>query len=478
MYCTAGALLAQGQMIYRDFSYPSQLPYHPLLLATLYRLFDTTHYLFVGRLVSVLSDIMVVVAIVGIYCSVFGAYRLQGLLFGGAAATLTLFNPLVDYALGYAWNHDVVILCVILSLWLLITTDFQARSRFWRTAVIGMLLTFAMFMRVTTALIALLFLAALLWMAGGTMRNRITTALPFVLGALMAMIWPIWVIAQAPQAFRLNLIRIPTLYGQWLHEVKMTFDKLSLTLASLATVGYLILLVLIGYLFATMLRRPSSIDTQEKRKAIFAALLPLGFFVIAYIPPTIWQQYLAVPVPFIVVGLAYPLASLRRGAERPDGKGRYRLASWLVGIGTVVAVLAYPVVLYRSLIILVPENWTPIQLHKTAQEIAAKVAEPRLVLTLGPLYAIEGGCDIYPELSCGSIVYRIADQMSLEERQITHTVGPKTLSEMLVARPPAAVIVGVEPPYFSTLEDPLRRSVPPEWGRRTYESGLQVFIRP
>ncbi len=50
MYCTAGVLLAKGQMIYGDFSYPSQLPYHPLLLSILYRFLGTTHYLLVGRL--------------------------------------------------------------------------------------------------------------------------------------------------------------------------------------------------------------------------------------------------------------------------------------------------------------------------------------------------------------------------------------------------------------------------------------------
>ncbi|HXK37277.1 MAG TPA: hypothetical protein VJ553_06875, partial [Candidatus Paceibacterota bacterium] len=66
MYCTAGALLAQGRMIYRDFAYPSQLPYHPLLLATLYRVLGTTHYLLVGRLVSALSDILVLIVIVAI----------------------------------------------------------------------------------------------------------------------------------------------------------------------------------------------------------------------------------------------------------------------------------------------------------------------------------------------------------------------------------------------------------------------------
>ncbi|NQV35577.1 MAG: hypothetical protein HQ515_22980 [Phycisphaeraceae bacterium] len=31
MYCTAGVLLSQGLAIYSDFSYVSQLPYHPVV---------------------------------------------------------------------------------------------------------------------------------------------------------------------------------------------------------------------------------------------------------------------------------------------------------------------------------------------------------------------------------------------------------------------------------------------------------------
>ncbi len=478
MYCTAGVLLAKGQMIYRDFCYPSQLPYHPLLLSILYRFLGTTHYLLVGRLLSVLCDILTVLGIVAIYRSLFRTRRLQGLLFGAAAATLFLFNPLVDYALGYAWNHDIVILCVVLSLWLFVTTDFQARQHFWRIALMGALLTIATFMRATTVLVELLFLAAVLWMAGGSLKNRIVTALPFPAAALVAMIWPIWIVAQAPNAFRLNLIRIPTLYGQWLHEIGRTLDKFTLTFVSLGTAGYLVLLVLIGYLLWATLRHPSNLDAQEKRKAMFAALLPLVFFVIAYVPPTMWQQYLAIPVPFIVIALAYPLVGLLRGAEKQEGRGRYKLAAWLVGIGVIAAVLASPIILYRGLAVLVPESWAPIRLHRTSHEIAARIPEPRLVLTLGPLYALEGGCDIYPEFAAGSIVYRIADRLSPEQRQITHTVGPKTLNELIAARPPAAVIAGIEPSYFSFLEDPLRQSVPPNWHRETYADRLQVYIRP
>ncbi len=114
----------------------------------------------------------------------------------------------------------------------------------------------------------------------------------------------------------------------------------------------------------------------------------------------------------------------------------------------------------------------------SSSRIAAQARPPRLALTLGPLYALEGGCDIYPQLAAGSIVYRVADRMSAETRRLTHTVGPATLEELAAARPPSVVIVGVEPSYFASLEDPLRRLVPSDWTRQTYDDALQVYLPP
>ena len=106
-----------------------------------------------------------------------------------------------------------------------------------------------------------------------------------------------------------------------------------------------------------------------------------------------------------------------------------------------------------------------------------QVKEPRRVLTLGPLYALEAGCEIYPELASGSIVYRIADRMTPEERRIACAVGPQTIDDMVHGRPADAVIVGVERDKFSGLEDPLRRSVPLDWHSKSIEP-LQAYWRP
>ena len=489
MYCTGGALLAQGRMIYRDFSYAAQLPYHPLLCAALFRMFNTTHYLLVGRILSAFCDILVVVCIVGIFRNIFKSFAISGMLLGLAAAVLYVFNPLVDYANGYAWNHDVVTLCVVLSFWLFVSTDFRQKSPAegghdqnpaslgWRIAAIGALLTFATFMRITTALVELLFFVMLLSQPAESIKQRLKIALPFLVATAIVLIWPVWVIAQAPRAFYLNLVKIPTLYGEWLHEIGMVYNKFELTLACLALPGYFALVVLAIYFCLAIVCLRRRLNISDARALFLAGLLPLAFFIIALIPPTMWRQYLATPVPFIVISFALPLLYLRKLAGKTSVSKHFKIAAALVIVCVLVAVAYYPVVLYRTPIVLVPERWVPIEIHKISEDIAERTKEPKLILTLAPLLALEGGSNIYTELSCGSIIYRAADSMSPSERSATHTIGPKTLGELLEKSPPSAVILGVECGRLAFLEDPLQAVVKPEGERKTYENGLVVYFR-
>jgi hypothetical protein len=208
MYCTAGVLMAQGKAIYRDFSYPSQMPCHPLLYAGLFKAFNTRHYLLVGRATSVVCDILAVMLIVAIYRKVLGPFQTSGILLGLAGAVLYVFNPLVDYANGYAWNHDVVILCVILSFWLFVHTDSADRPEFWSAAAIGALLTLATCMRITTVLVQVLFFLFLLARPAASAKQRLKTVLPFLMATVLMLLWPAWVILGAWKPFLLNLVRI------------------------------------------------------------------------------------------------------------------------------------------------------------------------------------------------------------------------------------------------------------------------------
>jgi hypothetical protein len=477
VYCTGGALLARGQLIYRDFPYISHPPYHALFLSLLYRALPGTHYLLVGRLFSVFCGLLVLLALVGIYRCVFGSYRREGLLFGLAAAALYLFNPLVEYASGYAWNHELVILCVLLSLWLFVTTDFGHRSRLWRAALMGALLTVATGTRITTAPVQLLFLVFVLMAAPGRIKERIPLLLAFAGGTLVFLIWPLLVFLRAPHAMWLDVVQIPVLCARWLQERSLVFSKAQLTFTCLTTPGYAILLLLGSILGVGTARRWSSLEAADRRNAALAVLLAALFFAVAYIPPAMWQQYLAVPVPFLVVAPAFPLAFLRRHADKPEGAKRFRTASAVVVVCTAVAFLSNPAVLSRSLAVLAPEFWVPVRLHRTARSMAATIPAPKRVLTLGPLFALEGGCEIYPQLA-SSFSYRVADTLTPAQRAATQTVGPDTLPALLRENPPSAIVVGVEPSYMAYLEDPLRRSIPSNWRRQTYDGSLQVYVRP
>jgi hypothetical protein len=200
------------------------------------------------------------------------------------------------------------------------------------------------------------------------------------------------------------------------------------------------------------------------------------FIIIAYIPPTMWRQYFAVPVPFILTGLVFPLAYLRNQSLGTKARKYYTVGKVSIIICVLVNIVTYPIVIYRTPLVLLPDVWAPVELHKLSKDIAGKTPEPKLALTLAPLYAIEGSCEIYTELSCGAIIYRIADSLTPEERRITHTVGPETLPELVERKPPSAVIVGVEmEPLEKTIFD---AAVKLNWRIKEYENGLTVYFRP
>ena len=125
-----------------------------------------------------------------------------------------------------------------------------------------------------------------------------------------------------------------------------------------------------------------------------------------------------------------------------------------------------------------PDAWVPMQVHRTATDIAGNTKEPKLILTLAPLFALEGGCDIYPELSAGAFTYRIGNLMSEADRQATRTAGPEQLKALAELSPPSAIIVGAEPPYFSSLEEPLESLAGDNWNKKDYDNGLRVYYRP
>lgn len=478
VYCTAGVLLAQGKTIYRDFSYPSQMPYHPLLYAALFRILNTTHFLLVARIFSCLCDVLVVVCIVGIYRRIFSSFPVSAMLLGASAAVLYVFNPFVDYANGFAWNNDVVILCVVLSFWLFISVDFNKKSKYWRIAVIAALLTLATCMRATLALVQLLFFVFLLARPADSIKQKFKTILPFLISAAVVAIWPLWTIALAPRAFFLNLFRVSILNDEWVRQAGMFHSKLYMIFLFLMTPGCFALILIAIFLCLVVTRKRSELAISNAPNLLLAVLLTCVFFIIALAMPITWEQHLAAPVPFIVISFAFPLLYLRKLDSDAGPNKHFKSACVLVITCAVAAIATYPLALYRVSKIFDPQSWTPLQLHRISEDIAGKIKSPKLILTLAPLYALEGRCDIYTELSSGPFVYRVADSMTASDLETVKAVGPKTLKTLLEESPPSAVILDVE---LGFLEDPLFRMTvqtdSKNWEGKNYKDGPTVYFR-
>jgi len=473
MYCTAGVLLAQGHLPYLDFSYAAQLPYHPLLCAAVFRATGTTHYLLHARIVSVACNVLVMVLIVGIYVRVIGGGPL-GAWLGIGGAGLYAFNPLVEYANGYAWNHDVVVMLVLASLWLFPAGHTGRGATSWRVAGLGILLMLASGMRATTILVLPVFAAALHVRAKRSgMRTR-SWILPFGAGVAAGAAWPAWVAAQSPQALWINLVTLPRLYGRWLQGIGMTHNKAALTAQCLTTPGTLVLLALVVGLVTWAWRSRGTRQDELRVQFVMTVALIIVFSLVALIPPTMWHQYWAVPVPFLVASLAFPLGCLARSKD----PRRLQWGSGLVALAVLATLASNPGAPLHVAAAADRTTWEPLRMHRLAREIAASVPAPRRVLTLTPLLALEGGCPIYRELSCGSILYRVADQLTPAEREQTHTVGPVSLSDCVQARPASAILVGVEDPRFAFLEAPLKDLAKPGWPRFEYTGGLTLYCRP
>ncbi|KPJ66108.1 MAG: hypothetical protein AMJ43_09065 [Coxiella sp. DG_40] len=477
MYCTAGALLAQGKMIYRDFSYVAQMPYHPLLCAALFKALNTTYFLLVGRILSVFCDILVLVCIVGIYRYIFASFPFSGVLLGLAAALLYVFNPLVDYANGFAWNHDVIILCVLLSFWLFVAIDFNQKSKYLKIVIIAGLLTLATCMRVTTALVQLLFFIILLSQPAKSVKERFKIILPFLIATAVVLLWPIWTMILAPHAFFLNLFWIPKLNSQWLHQIGMVHNKLDLILTSLTMPGYFVIILIAVYLCFAIVVQRRRLTIPESGKLLLALFLPVIFFIIALIPPTMWRQYLAMPVPFLLTGAALPLLYLRKLTDKTYLNSYFKTAYVLITACVFVSVVSYPFVLYRVPKLFEPKSWVPVRLHRVSEDIAKKTKDPKLILTLAPLYALEGNCDIYMQLSAGPFVYRVADRLSPWNLEITNTVGPRTLGKLIEKSPPSAVILGVEQRFLEASLFQTAKLNPDQWQAEVYSNGAILYFR-
>jgi hypothetical protein len=128
----------------------------------------------------------------------------------------------------------------------------------------------------------------------------------------------------------------------------------------------------------------------------------------------------------------------------------------------------------------VPDQWTSTLVRRDALRIRNQIRlEDRNlpVATLRPVYPIEAGLGIYPELAGGLFVYRVADWLTPEQREHYHTTSPHVVERLLNERPPGAILVGFYPDYPGLPETPLIEYAESHEYRKVRIDNLDLYLR-
>ena len=241
--------------------------------------------------------------------------------------------------------------------------------------------------------------------------------------------------------------------------------------------------IVVGILYGVaMLASSSSLREARQRLGGYPVLLAaslsvLGVLISFAVAPAFPQYYMP-PIPFAILLVVALLAAL-------DGRERLQAQPGIVALALGTLLLGAPQLMQDLPKIASPAAWTGLKVHKTATHLRAVALQgsevvPR-VATLTPIYAIEAGLDVYPELASGPFYYRVGDYLTAEQRQAYGITSPLTIGRLLEKDPPQAVLVGQEGVLDVPLErfamDNGYRRIPEPLGRNRYGESV-LFLRP
>jgi hypothetical protein len=438
VFITSAALVSKGYALYRDFHY-NHMPTLVLVYALLFRM--TSYFLLAARSVEA-------VCAAGTATVVFYVARRELAWLDGKrqmryALLIGLFflcNPVFTRTAGRAWNHDFPVFFSLLG--------FLAAARGLEGKKPGLLVLsgicvgLAFTARLTFATELLPFAIFILIHPGIKFAKRAGLLAAFIVGLLIALAPSAWVWAQSLTNAYFGNFQYPRFNTQWhmLHDndvhhrysllPKLWFYVFN-TCLELPGNG----MVLIGFaiLAARMLKW-----RLICRDAWHCQLFTLAFLVASQIaaglvPSPPFFQYFYAATPWMFLGLILCLAKM------PDLARNVALNGTM--IGCLLVSLGFAVVEYRGVPLLFwPPDWYPVKAHEIATEVVEKVGK-NPVLTLDPIYVLDGGGNVYPVLATGPFGIRVGDYLTERQRQEYRMWGTADIERMFAQNPPAGVLI-------------------------------------
>ncbi len=420
----AAVVAFDGLQPYRDFPL-FHLPNLVFLYAALFRVFD--HPFLVARIFSVLCAFATVVLI----------FRESPRRIVGIAAVLLLvLDPLFSFTSGRAWNHDSTALLVILAT--ILQVNAARRDSIPHAIASAICGGLAAGTRLTCAPI-LIPLWLSIWFFPTPIRRRTIIASIYVGTATAALAPSLYYLVTHTDAFLFGNFEFPRLrlLDPENERIRKTMNPLRKLRFFFKEVAFPSLPLFLTYIAFTVRRRANF---------TFSTLLILGilpFALLGCFAPSRYQyQHFFIIIPLLVLGVVY-------------GMPATVIPPRCAPIGLFVSVLTCSLLFcYFSLKTIAfgfVDDWFPSRVAR----IGAQIREhfPRgSILTLAPIYPIEGGQKTYPEFSTGPFAWKSAPFVPAERRTRLHVIAPDDLEAFLAAKPPGAILTGVED---KALEKPL-----------------------
>ncbi len=435
-FVVSAALIArEGLLPYRDFPY-FHVPTLSLLYALVYRYTD---FLLLGaRSVSVVASWLMVALLMGTALLWLRTLRVGMRIWIAVLLTLLLIStPSFLHASGAAWNHDVPILLLLLAAMLQATWLKRDSRPPWWLLPIGLLIGVAAGMRSSYVLTFPVFAISVLAGLGWRQRSGWIGLVWLGAGALIGLIPVLYLFWQAPAEFffdnltyaRLNTAYYATAGGE---AFPMTLpQKLVQTLRYMGLeAGNLLLAALVAYALWRVRRQ---FGIRNGLELVFLVLLLVSLLAGAFLPSPLQPQY--------IYALFPTLALLFLAALERDARPQY--AVWTVGAAAAVALIfAAPRHIEGAATVFALDEWVPLKVHARG-EYAASLVRQAPIVTLAPIYALEGKAKVDPALATGPFGWRVASLMEPSERA---RFGMKSADDLLPEPPavlPRALLTGI-----------------------------------
>lgn len=425
-------LLRQGLRPYIDYAY-FHMPYLVYIYAGV--LWMAPYQLLLARIVSVICATATAVVL---FRS--GWLRLADLkerdrwLFVGGLTATFLCSRMFTYASGWAWNHDSVVLVMLLCYLAHREGMLSGQDRWFLLS--GLLLGLGTSIRLTAAPAVVPLAAALVIPAfGANSKARLRSLLIFAAGGALASIPSFVLMWEAPDRFVFGNLIYPSIYGAFVQNAGGTTPagKVWFFLVSMFSDPGNLLIEGIG-IFQIVRALARWRDHAAGARLLLPAMI-VTLWLGAMTPTQTQYQYGYVLFPFFVLAGFETIAA---GAFDFVVLDRWRR---LVQVGAAITILTGIPRWYWGVIDLAtPRAWVPIEVHATGLWVASQLPPGAHVMTTDPLVPLEGGLDVYPQFATGRFIFHASPLMSSADREKYDMPTGDVLSSLLAREPPGAFL--------------------------------------